>query len=414
MLRALIAVLVRSNRFYGDTLRTAGLDRGIASIHDFTDHMPLTTKQQIIDDQLATPPYGTNLTFPQDRYTRLSQTSGTTGKPLRWLDTAEDWQDMLHNWTRVFEAAGAEPGDRIFFAFSFGPFIGFWTAFEAAAQRGLLCIPGGGMSSSARIAAIRDNEVTVLCCTPTYAIHLGQAASREGLGQSKLRRIIVAGEPGGSVPATRALIERLWPGTRVFDHYGMTEVGPVGFENPQRPGTLHVIESSYLAEIIDPVTESPVKPGSRGELVLTTLKRPGSPLLRYRTGDLVRQSTLNPVELGRAELALDGGILGRTDDMVLIRGVNVYPSAVDHVVRTENQVIEYRVEIHEHAGLAEMTLMIEPNPDCPDPRALCDRLCAAMRNTFQLRVSVVAVEAGRLPRFEMKAMRWARTQKATK
>ena len=161
---------------------------------------------------------------------------------------------MADNWKQVFEAAGAQRGDRVFFAFSFGPFLGFWTAFEAAAQLGLMCIPGGAMSSTARLQCILDNRVTMICCTPTYALHLGQVGVEQkiDLRGSSMRRIIVAGEPGGSVPATRAQIEQLWPGASVFDHHGMTDVGPVSFQNPTRSGVLHIIEYAYLAEIIDP------------------------------------------------------------------------------------------------------------------------------------------------------------------
>src|SRR5262249_34165146 len=152
------------------------------------------------------------------------------------------------------------PGDRFFFAFSFGPFLGFWTAFEAGLRLGCMCLPGGGQSSAARLRAILENRATVLCCTPTYAIRLGEVAAAEGidLAAGAVRTILVAGEPGGSIPATRARIERLWPGARVRDHHGMTEIGPVSFECPARPGVLHVIEAGYLPEIIDPESERPV------------------------------------------------------------------------------------------------------------------------------------------------------------
>ena len=407
-LRTLIAALLSSNQFYGDKLRAVGLDERVASLNEFRARMTLTSKQQIVDDQLASPPYGTNHTFPLTCYTRLCQTSGTTGTPLRWLDTPADWQWMLDNWARVFGAAGVGAGDRALFAFSFGPFLGFWTAFEAACQRGIMCIPGGGMSSRARLQAIVDNEVTVVLCTPTYAVRLGEVAAEQGidLKHSKVRRLIVAGEPGASVPATRAHIERYWPGGAVFDHHGMTEVGPVSFENPTHPGIVHVIESAYLAEIIDPESEAPVDAGETGELVLTTLGRTGSPLLRYRSGDLVRQSMLGPEELGWSELAFDGGILGRVDDMVVIRGVNVYPSAVEQIVRAEVEVAEYRVDVRNAGRLAEMELSIEPAPDCTNPAQLRDRLAVTLRDLFQLRVPVRLVAPGVLPRFEFKAKRW--------
>ena len=409
-LRQLIGTLRKSNPFYRERLEAAGLDRDLTSIDDFVARMPFTTKQQIMADQTDHLPYGTNLTFPLEKYTRFCQTSGTTGAPMRWLDTADGWQWMLDNWAEVFCAAGARPADRVFFAFSFGPFLGFWTAFEAATQLGMMAIPGGGMSSAGRLHTIRDNDVTVLCCTPTYAIRLAEVARQEriDLDRLKIRKIIVAGDPGGSWPAPRLHIESLWSGAQVFDHHGMTEVGPVSFENPQRPGLLHIMETAYLAEIVDTQTRYAVPRGKHGELVLTTLGRAGSPLLRYRTGDLVRQSPLDPKTLGRPEMALEGGILGRTDDMVLVRGVNVYPSAVDQIVRADEHVAEYQVEISEGSSLTEMRLKVEPTGECRDTDELTQRLAAALQDRLQLRVPVDLAELDQLPRFEMKAKRWVR------
>ena len=182
--------------------------------------------------------------------------------------------------------------------------------------------------------AILENQITVLCCTPTYALRLAEVAARDktDLGKSRVKKIIVAGEPGGSIPATRERLEKLWPGAKVFDHHGMTEAGPVTYECPAQPGILHVIESAYLAEIVDPQSGKKVSSGETGELILTTLGRTGSPLLRYRTGDLVCAAENSPCACGTFDLALRGGILGRADDMIIVRGVNIYPSAIEDVV----------------------------------------------------------------------------------
>lgn len=372
--------------------------------------MPFTTKQELIADQLANPPFGSNLTFPLDQYTRFCQTSATTGKPMRWLDTPESWNWMLSNWDRVYNAAGVTHEDRIFFAFSFGPFLGFWTAFDSAARRGSLCIPGGGMRSAARLRVMLDSEATVLCCTPTYAIHLAEAAAEERIDTSAMcvRVILVAGEPGGSIPGTRARIETLWPGARVVDHHGMSEVGPVSYGCPQRPGVLHVIESSYLAEVVDPATGEPVEPGVRGELVLTSLGRVGSPLLRYRTGDIVQAAAPGKCVCGTVDMALEGGILGRTDDMVVVRGVNVYPGAVEDVVRSVSGIAEYCVKVSTERSLVELHLDIEPTSDHVSDRDLSHRLESALRDALALRIPVSLVAPGTLPRFEMKAKRWVR------
>jgi len=406
-LRALLSALPGHNPFYSRKLR--GVEH-VADLESFSARVPFTTKRELIDDQHLNAPYGSNLTYPLDRYTRFSQTNGTTGTPLRWLDTPESWEWMCGNWMRVFGAANVGAGDRIFFAFSFGPFLGFWVAFEAATRMGCLSIPGGGMRTSARLRAILDNEATVLCCTPTYALRLGASAIEEGLdlSHSKVRRIIVAGEPGGSIRATQARIEELWPGAHVVDHHGMTEVGPVSYSCPKRDRVLHVIEASYFAEVIDPSTASAVAPGDRGELVLTNLGRTGSPLIRYRTGDIVQRGATQPCECGTDDLALEGGILARTDDMIVVRGVNLYPSAIEDILRGCDGVAEYRVEIRTERSLSELSIQVEPlRPDLRET-SLAHRLESALRDALGLRIPVSIVPQGALPRFEMKAQRWVR------
>ncbi|HEX4645481.1 MAG TPA: AMP-binding protein, partial [Verrucomicrobiae bacterium] len=347
-LRSLVAELFPANSFYSRKLGDAGVTFDVASLGDFSRRFPFTTKQELVEDQRAHPPFGSNLTYPLERYTRFNQTSGTSGLPLRWLDTSESWDAMVDCWTEIYRAAGITSADHLYFACSFGPFLGFWVAFEAATRLGALCIPGGGLSSAARLRAMIDNGANVLCCTPTYALRLAEVAAEEkiNLQDSLVRTILVAGEPGGSIPAFRARLEQAWPGVRVFDHHGMTETGPVTYECPLRPGVLHIVESAFYAEVIDPATGKHVGPGETGELVLTTLARTASPVLRYRTGDIVhvdqrikdfesgaekQKLTVNQnVETldlefgtgtcvcGRNELSLVGGILGRTDDMVVI------------------------------------------------------------------------------------------------
>jgi len=407
-LRALIAELIPSNKFYAARLEAASVSDRISSLSAFQKAMPFTSKPEIVEDQAAHPPYGTNLTYPLERYTRFNQTSGTSGGPLRWLDTTESWTWMVGNWVEVLQASGVGSRDHIFFAFSFGPFLGFWTAFEAGVRLGCLCIPGGGMSSAARVRSILDNDVTVVCCTPTYAIRLGEVARDDGLplAESRVRKIMVAGEPGAGIPATRARIESLWGRAQVCDHHGMTEIGPVTFECPDRRGTLHVIEKAFIPEVIDPETGLPVGPGETGELVLTNLGRVGSPLLRYRTGDLVRRSKVERCACGRFDMALEGGILGRTDDMVIIRGVNVYSTSIEQIVRGFDQVAEYRVQVSTARALPEITVHIEPSPICADTETLARGVEGALRNAFNLRVPVALAPCGSLPRFEHKAKRW--------
>ncbi len=409
-LRQLMGEILPANPFY--TKKLASLETRLepASLEEFTGRVPYTRKHGLMTDQLAHPPYGTNLTYQLERYTRCHQTSGSTGEPLRWLDTPQSWQHLLDNWQIIFQAAGVVPSDRFLFAFSFGPFIGFWSAMESALQAGHFCFPGGSMTSEARLKAIADNGISVLCCTPTYALHLGELAVRSKLevARSALRLIVVAGEPGGSILAIRGRLAQLWPRARVFDHYGMTEVGPATFECRAGSNVLHVIESAYLAEVVQPKTGKPVPPGQPGELVLTTLDRIGSPVLRYRTGDLVTARLPGPCICGRHELALVGGILGRADDMVVVRGVNVFPAAIEEIVHGCGGVAEYRVHLASRDSLPELSVEIEPQPEEPNPTALARRVQQALQTALALRIPVEPVSPGTLPRFEMKSKRWVR------
>ncbi|MDB6059405.1 MAG: paaK [Verrucomicrobiales bacterium] len=402
-LRRVLEQIQPANKFYARKL--SGIETRVSSLKDFSDRFPFTTKQELSADQVANPPFGTNLTHAVDEYTRYCQTSGTTREPLRWLDTKADWQWMVDSWKRIYTAAGVNSADRIYFAFSFGPFIGFWLAFDAAQQIGSICIPGGGLSTAARLRAMRDSAATVICCTPSYAIRLGEVAAEEKISLTSIRLVIVAGEPGGSIPATRKRIEQLWPTARIFDHHGMTETGPVTFECPQRPGILHVIESSYLTEILNTDGHA-VAPGEPGELVLTPLGRSGSPLLRYKTGDMVKAVVQSRCQCGRSDLALDGGILGRIDDMIVVRGVNVYPSGFEDLLRRFPQIAEYQVEVDKTKTLAEIHLQIELASDVASVDQIATQIQTAIQDTFHLRVPVTLVGPGTLPRYEMKARRW--------
>ncbi|MHC5181134.1 MAG: phenylacetate--CoA ligase family protein [Planctomycetota bacterium] len=393
-LRSLCREQIPSNAFYAQKLQESGLNFDTMTLEDFSNKMPFTARAEWTKDQIDNPPFGTNLTCSADCYSRFCRTSGSTGKPMIWLDTKESWSAMLDCWDRVFKAAGLVESTRIFFSFSFGPFLGFWTAFESAARMGHMSIPGGGLSTTARLRALVDTQAEVLCCTPTYAIRMAHVAEKEGidLSETNVRLVIVAGEPGGSIPATREHISEHWCGARVFDHHGMTEVGPVTYECPSEPGVLHVIEDNYYAEVID------------DELILTTIKRPGSPLIRYKTGDSVSAERRTPCSCGTEELSLLGGILGRKDDMTIIRGVNIFPTAVEEIVRSTKGIVEYRVELFTRNDMAQMKVIIEGQGGETMRRELEQQF----QKVLFLRIPVEMVASGTLPRYEMKAKRWVR------
>jgi phenylacetate-CoA ligase len=410
-LNALLAEILPANRFYASKFADAGIDASDIRTPADLARLPFTTKAELLADQDGHPPYGQALTYPVADYRRYHQTSGTKGRPLRWLDTAQSWEWALHCWETIYRIVSVTARDRLFFAFSFGPFLGFWTAFDAAARLGCLCLPGGGMGSAARLRFLLDNEATVVLCTPTYALHLAEVARQHGIRLTRstpgrgVRALIVAGEPGGSIPATRIRIEEAW-GARVFDHSGLTEVGPVAIECPENPAGLHLLEADYIAEVIDPESGRAAPAGQVGELVLTNLGRWGSPVLRYRTGDLVRLDP-EPCPCGRCFARLGGGILGRTDDMIQVRGNNLYPSALEALIRRFREVAEYRVQVDQSDHLASLRIEVEPlNADAgPD---LAERVGRAIREELLFRADVVAVTPGSLPRFEAKARRVVR------
>jgi phenylacetate-CoA ligase len=406
-LAALLAEVLPGNAFYARKLAEAGLDPARLSFPRDLRRLPFTTKAELLASQERRPPYGEALSYPLDRYTRLHQTSGSAGRPLRWLDTPESWSGLLDVWLGLFRIAGVGPGDRLFFPFSFGPFIGFWTAFEAGARLGCLCLPGGGLSSTARLRFLLDNAATVVLCTPSYALHLAEVARAEGidLPGSSVRALIVAGEPGGSIPATRARIEAGW-GARLFDHNGMTETGPFGIECTEAPGGLHLLETACWPEVIDPGSENPLPPGTPGELVLTTFGRRASPLIRYRTGDLVCVDP-RPCPCGRALVRLDGGIRGRVDDMVIIRGNNLHPSVLQGLLHRFREVVEYRVEVDQTGTLPVLRVQVEAASAAEGP-ALAARIDRTIRDELLFKAEVRPVPPGTLPRAEMKAQRWVR------
>jgi phenylacetate-CoA ligase len=342
--------------------------------------------------------FAANLTYPVERYTRFHRTSGTRGHPLVVLDTAADWQWWLDTWQFVLDAAELGPEDRVLMAFSFGPFVGFWSAFDAAVARGCLVLPGGGLSTLARLDILRNTRTTAVCCTPTYALHMADVAADNDIDLAALdvRRIIVAGEPGGSIPAIRARIETAW-NARLIDHSGATEIGPWGYADHQQRG-LHVIESEFIAEFVSVTSGKPAADGELSELVLTTLGRAGSPVIRYRTGDLVRP-TWNAVENNNFVL-FEGGVLGRADDMMIVRGVNIFPSSIEQILHSFPEVIEYRITAKKDGEMDSLSIEVEDRLDSPE------RIAKELQLRLGLRIAVATVPIGTLPRFEGKGKRF--------
>lgn len=403
-LRAIVSEIA-ANRFYVDKFRAEGLRlEDIKSAEDLRQ-IPFTTKSEIVEDQQAHPPYGRRITYPLSRYRYFHQTSGTTGRPLRCLDTEESWQWWTRCWGYVYGGAGVTQDDIIFCAFSFGPYLSHWAGISGAWHSGALCISGGGMNSEQRLQAILDNHATVIVCTPTYALHLAEVARASGidLAASDVRIGIHAGEPGASLPNVKRMIEEAW-GMTCFDHAGATEAGAWAFDCQAQSGAIHLNEAEFIFEVIDPETGAEVSEGTRGEIVISSLGRGCMPTLRYRTGDLV-ELTREPCPCGRTFARIKGGVLGRADDMMIVRGVNLYPGAIDDLMRSLSQIAEYEVLIRRVAGMDDLLIRIETTvkSSFEDTKRAVQQ---EFRHRFNVRVSIEQAES--LPRYEFKAKRYRR------
>lgn len=392
-LEQLLNAVVPASGLYGKKLGPAAprLER----IADLAS-LPTTDKDELVAAAAA----GEWLTGPRSEYVRFHQTSGTRGAPMATPDTAADWRWWMRAWRHTLDAAQIAGGDRAMLAFSFGPFVGFWSAFDALVQRGVQAIPGGGMTSASRLELIERAGANRLFCTPSYALHLADEGVKRGVDVSALpiETVVVAGEPGGSLPATRERIAAAW-GARVVDHAGATEVGPWGFGDDlwSDPPGLRVIESEFIAEFLAVGTDKPAAAGELAEMVLTNLGRVGAPVIRYRTGDLVRPDW--PTEGPCRFVRLPGGVVGRADDMVVVRGVNVFPSSIEEVMRRIPSVAEWRLVAERRGSMDELVVEVEHRSS--DVRSVADEI----QLRLGLRVEVRAVEWGSLPRSEHKSRR---------
>jgi len=391
-LNHLLAEILPANDFYHNKFDADDLQ--LNDLSELAD-LPFTTKHELISNNSESNS-AVNLSYATEQYIRFHRTSGTTGSPLVILDTAADWQWWIDTWQYVLDAAGITEQDRAFLAFSFGPFIGFWSAHDAIVARGAMSIPGGGLRSLARLELIESSGATLLFSTPTYALHLVEVAKDQGINlhDNSVTKIIVAGEPGGSVATIRARIEEAW-GATLFDHAGASEIGPWGFTSADRTG-LHVCEAEFIAEFIDVETNLPAKTGELSELVLTTLGRSGCPVIRYRTGDRV----LHEFRESNSFVHLAGGVLGRVDDMLVIRGVNIFPASLDEIMRSFDDVIEYRITATRSGELDQLAVEVEDTVN--DVQQIADTI----ETRLGLHVPVRCVAANSLPRFEGKAKRF--------
>jgi phenylacetate-CoA ligase len=397
--------------WYQRQFKEAGFEPSqLGSLHDLL-RVPLLTRDQWMGSQEARPPYGELPAIGPDGAIRVHTTSGTTGRgPLRALDSRKDWSWIGEMWAYAIWGCGVRPADTAYIAFGYGSFIGFWGLHYAMEKVGVLNVPGGAQTTEARVRQIIDFGATVVASTPTYALRLAQEAAVLGidLQGSAVSRLILSGEPAGSIPQTKALIEDLW-GAKAFDTAGMTEIGTIMvFECAEQPGGTHIIEDHMIEEVIDPDTLEPVPYGESGERVVTSFGRGAIPLLRYRTSDLVCKVPAARCTCGRGFDIYEGGILGRVDDMKIVRGTNVYPRAIEAIVREFPEVDEFQTVITREGTRDEITLRIECKPDWPPDQwgTLSDSLHRRLGLAHEgLNFRIERAGEGELPRFELKAKR---------
>jgi phenylacetate-CoA ligase len=410
-LETLLKKVYVSNPFYKGKFKQHGIGPQDIRHLDDLQKLPFTIKREFEEDQEKNPPFGTNLTDPLENYVQYHQTSGTTGKPLKFLDTKESWDWRGKVACYILKGAGVKKGDRILFPFNFGPYTAFWIMYEGAYQLGNLIIPTGGWNSLQRLECIIENKATVIPITPTYALALAETAKENGidLASSSVKSLLLSGEPGALIPHVREKLQKIW-NARCFDYIGMTEVGTWGFQCTEELNGVHILESEFVAEVVDPETGIPVQDGEAGELVLTNLGRSCMPAIRYRTGDLVKiKKRICPC--GRTFRILDGGVLGRKDEMIFIRGVNVFPNVLASFVEGYIQPGDnYQIEVYEEKGINEIAIKLEMRE-----REKCEAIQRAIQDEIKkklnLRVEVEVVSNGSLPKFDYKVKRFVDRRK---
>jgi len=410
-LDTLLKKVFASNRFYQNKFNKVGIAPSEIRSVDELHKLPFTIKKEFEEDQETHPLFGTNLTEPLENYVQYHQTSGTTGRPLKFLDTRESWEWRGRVACHILKGAGVKKGDRILFPFNFGPYTAFWIMYEGAYQLGNLIIPTGGWNSLQRLQCIIENQATVIPTTPSHALRLVDTASEHNIdiAASSVRILMLSGEPGALVPGIRQKLERLW-NAQCFDYIGLTEVGTWGFQCTGDLNGVHIIESEFIAEVVDPETGLPVQEGEVGELVITNLGRSCMPAIRYRTGDLVKvKKGICPC--GRTFRVLQGGVLGRKDEMIIIRGVNVFPNVLANIVESHIQPgDDYQIEAYKEAGVDEVAIKLETKEKGKEgviQRAIQDEI----KSKLNLRVGVEIVPKGTLPKFDYKAKRFVDRRK---
>jgi len=397
--------------FYHDLYRDAGIEPGDIKTLDDIRKIPKVEKATLRDIQKKEPfPYGTILAVPLEDVTEYRQTSGTTGQPVYHPETWQDWEWSAESWAYALYAYGFRDYDRVFMPFGYSINIAFWAGHYAAEKLGCEVVPGGVLNTEARILKIRELKATGLMATPTYVLGMADTARKLGIEPARdlnIKKIVVAGEPGGSIPATRKRMEEAW-GAKVYDQVGATEIGHWGYECVAQCG-LHINEALHLVEIEDVDTgEVITEPGKRGSMVISTFDRLAHPCIRFDSKDLIEWGPLEKCECGRTFRLVPGGVTGRADDITKVKGVLLAPAAIEEVVRAIPQLgDEYEVEVTKRGDIDNIALKVELLPEYEtEIDTVRDNLSRELRDKTSLRYDLEFSKYGSLPRYETKAKRF--------
>ncbi len=403
-LRELVQRVYNNVPFYQKRMDEAGVKPSDIKSIDDIPKLPFMYKQDLRDNY----PFGL-FAVPMKEIVRVHASSGTTGKPTTVGYTRNDLKVWKESVARCFTMSGIGVEDTIQVAYGYGLFTGGLGVHYGAEEVGASVIPISGGNTRRQLQLMTDYNVTALACTPSYALHLADAMAESGidLDKLKLKKGVFGAEPW--TENMRLELERKW-GIQAYDIYGLSEVMGPGVSNDcMFHSGLHVNEDHFFPEIVDPVTKEPLSEGEEGELVFTTLTKEGIPMIRYNTRDL---SMLNyeKCECGRTLVRMKK-ITGRSDDMLIIRGVNLFPSQIEHVLLELCETsAHYMLYVDRQNNLDTLELQVEMNESqltdtIKDLQNLSKRIQHALNSAIGLSVKVTLVEPKSIPRSEGKAIR---------
>ncbi len=411
-LKSLLKFAYNNSRFYRNKWDEIGfLPEDVKTLVDFKTKVPTTDKKDFLHYQAEFPPYGLTQGLEEDFLAHQSKTSGSTGSPLKIPFTMYDTERYGESWIYGWWALGIRPTDSFYFAFGFGAYAGFWSAYWGARRLGVKVIPGGGEDTEGHVKNILTEKPTVLVSTPSYALRIAEKAKEMGydLSQSSIKFTYHAGEPGPcSIELLREQLDREY-GAVSGELLGVAELDAVGPGCPHRNG-VHMNEMNTYSWTMDPQTGKEVGNGEIGENIITTFVNNAQPLINYTTHDLVRAYSYDiPCGCGRTWRYLDKAVMGRSDNMITVKATNVYPTAVENLIRRVEGVSEYfqMILTRDANGLDQMAIKMEPNAETSreewQPIAL--KVQNIIKENIGLRMDIEVVESGVIPRTDLKFKR---------